>query len=41
MACNRHLYTPNAKIEKPTLNLNIARYSNKGNMSKLIKEKDD
>ena len=41
MACNRHLYTPNAKIEKPTLNLNIAKYSNKGNMSKLIKEKDD
>jgi hypothetical protein len=38
MACNRHLYTPNANIEKQKLNLNIARYSNKGNMSKLIKE---
>ena len=38
MACNRHLYAPNAKIEKPNLNLNVGRYSNKGVMSKLIKE---
>jgi len=38
MACNRHLYRPNAKIEKPKLNINIAKYSNKGSMSKLIKE---
>ena len=38
MACNRHLYRPNAKIEKPKLNINIAKYENKGNMSKLIKE---
>ncbi len=38
MACNRHLYAPNAKIEKPKLNINIAKYSNKGGMSKLIKE---
>jgi hypothetical protein len=38
MACNRHLYRPNATIEKPKLNINIARYSNKGNMSKLIKK---
>jgi hypothetical protein len=38
MACNRHLYTPNANVEKQKLNLNIAKYSNKGNMSKLIKE---
>ena len=38
MACNRHLYAPNAKVEKPKLNLNIAKYSNKGNVSKLIKE---
>ena len=37
MACNRHLYTPNAKIEKPKLNINIAKYSNKGNMSRIIK----
>ena len=38
MACNRHLYRPNAKIEKPKLNINIAKYSNKGDMSKIIKE---
>jgi hypothetical protein len=38
MACNRHLYKPNATIEKPKLNINIARYSNKGNISKLIKK---
>ena len=38
MANNRHLYKPNATIEKPKLNINIARYSNKGNASKLIKK---
>ena len=38
MANNRHLYAPNAKVEKPKLNLNIAKYSNKGNISKLIKD---
>ena len=38
MACNRHLYRPNATIEKPKLNINIAKYSNKGNMSKIIKK---
>ena len=38
MACNRHLYRPNVKIEKQKLNVNIAKYSNKGSMSKLIKE---
>ena len=37
MACNRHLYTPNAKVEKQKLNLNIAKYSNKGSFSRLIK----
>ena len=37
MACNRHLYAPNAKIEKPKLNINIARYKNTGNTSKIIK----
>jgi len=36
MACNRHLYRPNATVEKPKLNISIAKYSNKGNMSKLI-----
>ena len=38
MANNRHLYAPNAKVEKPKLNISIAKYTNKGNTSKLIKE---
>ena len=38
MACNRHLYNPNARIEKQKININIAKYSNKGNISKIIKE---
>ena len=37
MACNRNLYKPNAKIEKPKLNINIAKYHNRGNLSKIIK----
>ena len=37
MACNRHLYRPNAKIEKQKLNISIAKYNNKGNTSKIIK----
>ena len=37
MACNRHLYNPNAKIERPIVNLNIAKYDQKGNMSRIIK----
>jgi len=37
MANNRHLYAPNAKIEKPKLNIHISKYENKGNMSKIIK----
>ena len=37
MACNRHLYRPNAKIEKPKLNISIAKYSNQGSASKIIK----
>ena len=37
MACNRHLYVPNPKIEKQKLNISIAKYSNKGDTSKLIK----
>ena len=36
MANNRHLYRPNAKVEKPKLNISIAKYTNKGNTSKLI-----
>ena len=38
MANNRHLYAPNAKIEKPKLNIHISRYENKGNMSQIIKK---
>jgi hypothetical protein len=37
MACNRHLYRPHGEIKKPKLNLNISRYSNTGNTSKIIK----
>ena len=36
MACNRHLYAPNANVEKQKLNINIARYKNDGSVSKLI-----
>ena len=38
MANNRHLYAPNAKIEKPKLNINISKYANTGNMSQIIKK---
>jgi len=38
MACNRNLYAPNAKIEKQSISLNVGRYQNKGNSSRLIKE---
>jgi len=38
MANNRHLYAPNAKVEKPQLNINMSRYKNTGNMSQIIKE---
>ena len=37
MACNRHLYTPNPKVEKPKLNIDIAKYNQSGNMSRIIK----
>ena len=37
MACNRHLYKPNPNVEKQKLNINIARYSNSGYNSKIIK----
>jgi len=37
MANNRHLYRPNAKVEKPKLNINVSRYSNTGNNSRIIK----
>jgi len=37
MACNRHLYAPNQKVQKPKLNLSIARYKNTGSTSQIIK----
>ena len=37
MANNRHLYAPNAKVEKQQLNLNISKYSNTGSNSQIIK----
>jgi hypothetical protein len=37
MANNRHLYAPNAKVEKPQLNINISKYSNTGTNSQIIK----
>jgi hypothetical protein len=37
MANNRHLYAPNAKVEKPKLNINISKYENTGFNSKIIK----
>jgi len=37
MANNRHLYAPNATVEKPKLNITVSRYSNTGNNSQIIK----
>jgi len=37
MANNRHLYAPNAKIEKPKLNISISKYNNAGTNSQIIK----
>ena len=39
MACNRHLYKPNPDRTKKVVNLNIAKYNNKGFQSKIIKQK--
>ena len=38
MACNRHLYKPVADKQRSKLNINISRYSNKGTISKIIKQ---
>jgi hypothetical protein len=38
MACNRHLYKPNAKIERQKLNLSVAKYNNEGYASTIIKK---
>ena len=37
MACNRHLYAPNAKVERQPMNLSISKYNNKGFNSQIIK----
>ena len=37
MACNRHLYRPNPKAQKPKLNIHIAKYKNAGSISEIIK----
>ena len=37
MACNRHLYKPTANRTKQKINLGIARYSNNGYSSQIIK----
>jgi len=37
MACNRHLYAPNVKVEKPKVNISISKYKNTGYNSKIIK----
>ena len=37
MACNRHLYAPNAKVEMQPLDLSISKYNNKGFNSQIIK----
>jgi len=38
MACNRHLYKPNPTMKKAPVNISIAKYSNKGTNSKIIKQ---
>tara|TARA_B110000211_G_scaffold93390_1_gene108985 strand:+ start:35 stop:1708 length:1674 start_codon:yes stop_codon:yes gene_type:complete len=38
MACNRHLYSPRADLQKQKVNISIAKYQNKGMASKIIKE---
>ena len=38
MACNKHLYTSHAKVERQKLNVSIAKYKQKGMRSKLIKK---
>ena len=37
MACNRHLYRPNVKIEKEKVNINFTKYRNTGTRSRIIK----
>ena len=37
MACNRHMYRPNAEVQREKVNISISKYKNKGMRSKLIK----
>ena len=37
MACNKNLYRPIPSTQKQKLNLNIAKYNNGSNISKIIK----
>jgi len=37
MACNRHLYHPKPRYEKPSLDIKIKRFNNKGMHSQIIK----
>jgi len=37
MACNRHLYTPNAQKQKAKVSVSFARYNNDGFTSQIIK----
>ena len=37
MACNRQMYTPNPKVEKQKVTINISKYNNKGFTSQIIK----
>jgi hypothetical protein len=38
MACNRHLYHPRPQVEKNKINLKIAKYTNAGGLSKIMKK---
>jgi hypothetical protein len=37
MACNKDLYRPNATLQKPKLNINVAKYTQEGYSSEIIK----
>lgn len=37
MACNKHMYHPSADVQRQKLNLTIARYTNSGSTSQIVK----
>jgi len=37
MACNRHLYAPNIKKQKPKVSISVSKYTNTGALSRIIK----